>query len=649
MDVLNDLKKKIFEVEILLKRNFSKEKSLLEEQEKTSKYNDKNILMSNKMKGDEFSDANVEYISKTIFDSNKLDICTNEFGDGSKDKNNLFTVTIMEYEIDGGITNIAFADTAVDYKMCDLNCNAVEYKMCALNGNAVEYKMCDLNGNAVDYKMSPLNDNAVEYKMCALNGNAVDYKMCDLNGNAVEYKMSPLNGNAVDYKMSPYGNAVEYKILFEDNAVNYKMSPYGNAVEYKMSPLNGNAVDYKIYGNAVEYKMSPLNGNAVEYKILFEDNAVEYKGTNENDNKSFCNEVLKDKRDNLSFVIGKKEKSNQRKAPYCHISVEHNVTNENDDSIYCNNISKYNMTDLCKNGNFVKEKVEYKKTNDNKMDHQSVSGSNTILVYNKNSNTSYTTEINNKSDLKINKAGNNFNTVTKYEEDSNKNSNLKNLYKDLKHILEKSRYDKELRKTIKKGIECDEYSLDSNGNTDYGFINQDKNNIFDDKTYIKIFRKLLRINDLSFAVVKKILETKKFQKYIFNLLETVHLTKIFEIHTNKFIKLLIRKIKHDDNYKKYVHLIKTLNKKFKFEIDLDTRKLKEYEHLFEEIIKHVNKGNYECDKRFLEKIKTTIEKVHVFDDPSICKMTVQFALCKNYIEDFLHIKKLMKKFTNCNL
>lgn len=83
--------------------------------------------------------------------------------------------------------------------------------------------------------------------------------------------------------------------------------------------------------------------------------------------------------------------------------------------------------------------------------------------------------------------------------------------------------------------------------------------------------------------------------------------------------------------------------------DSNTKELEEYRCIFEEIMKRVNKGNFECDNRFLRIIGRTINKIGVYDDPVLCKMTVQFVLCKRYVEDFVGIKKALKRFARCDI
>lgn len=72
--------------------------------------------------------------------------------------------------------------------------------------------------------------------------------------------------------------------------------------------------------------------------------------------------------------------------------------------------------------------------------------------------------------------------------------------------------------------------------------------------------------------------------------------------------------------------------------------------LVKEIIERVSEGNLKCDMKFLRMIKNTIKKMESYEDPIICKMTVQFVLCMRYVEDIVDIKKKIKEeYSQINL
>lgn len=67
-------------------------------------------------------------------------------------------------------------------------------------------------------------------------------------------------------------------------------------------------------------------------------------------------------------------------------------------------------------------------------------------------------------------------------------------------------------------------------------------------------------------------------------------------------------------------------------------------NLVPELLECVNYGNASADKRLLRMINKTIRKIEVYDDPGLCRMTVQLALAKKYIEDFINIRGVIDKY-----
>ena len=59
-------------------------------------------------------------------------------------------------------------------------------------------------------------------------------------------------------------------------------------------------------------------------------------------------------------------------------------------------------------------------------------------------------------------------------------------------------------------------------------------------------------------------------------------------------------------------------------------------------------GNIECDKRFCKMIEKTIQRLELYDDPALCKLAVQFSLCKKYVDEVIKIREEFEKYMNIN-
>ncbi|KAL6122521.1 hypothetical protein NUSPORA_00439 [Nucleospora cyclopteri] len=71
--------------------------------------------------------------------------------------------------------------------------------------------------------------------------------------------------------------------------------------------------------------------------------------------------------------------------------------------------------------------------------------------------------------------------------------------------------------------------------------------------------------------------------------------------------------------------------------------------VFDRIISLLSQGNLECDKRFLKMVGKTIKRMEQFEDPGLCKVAVQFAICRKYIEDVIEAKRTLRDYRNIDL
>ena len=66
--------------------------------------------------------------------------------------------------------------------------------------------------------------------------------------------------------------------------------------------------------------------------------------------------------------------------------------------------------------------------------------------------------------------------------------------------------------------------------------------------------------------------------------------------------------------------------------------------LFSELMVFTAHGKLETDKRFLKLIGKTIKRLSIYDDPLLCRMTVQLAISRKYVKDFIRIRERMDKY-----
>ena len=161
--------------------------------------------------------------------------------------------------------------------------------------------------------------------------------------------------------------------------------------------------------------------------------------------------------------------------------------------------------------------------------------------------------------------------------------------------------------------------------------------------------------------IRKIIESKNFnnildRKTVSQIFKTTNFNKYYPELLNKADIMQILKSHNEDVVEYFTELIKNnkLNENTKLKLlnsylNNEGSKIKDYQSLVEHILETVNEGNLECDSRFLKMINHTIKKIGTYDDPALCKMTVQFVICKKYVEDFITIKKCLKSFSNCDL
>ncbi|ORD94824.1 hypothetical protein ECANGB1_2220 [Enterospora canceri] len=73
-----------------------------------------------------------------------------------------------------------------------------------------------------------------------------------------------------------------------------------------------------------------------------------------------------------------------------------------------------------------------------------------------------------------------------------------------------------------------------------------------------------------------------------------------------------------------------------------------YQETLSKIQQSLNDGTLECDHRFMRMIDKTIKRLEIYDDPALCKLAVQFTLCRRYVEDVIHAKELLAEMEQGN-
>lgn len=105
-------------------------------------------------------------------------------------------------------------------------------------------------------------------------------------------------------------------------------------------------------------------------------------------------------------------------------------------------------------------------------------------------------------------------------------------------------------------------------------------------------------------------------------------------------------------FKSYIGLLfcnKFLKSDILKEVIKKMEESQEYRDIFGEVLKIVSMGSLECDLRFSKMINKSINKLKNSDDPYTCKVVVQSMICKNYVEDFISLRKLLKDFSNLDV
>lgn len=71
--------------------------------------------------------------------------------------------------------------------------------------------------------------------------------------------------------------------------------------------------------------------------------------------------------------------------------------------------------------------------------------------------------------------------------------------------------------------------------------------------------------------------------------------------------------------------------------------------MLEKIISVLNKGDIQSDKRFIGILDKTIATLTKSKDPFTCKVTVNIAICRKYVEDFIELKGIVEGFMKLKL
>lgn len=72
-------------------------------------------------------------------------------------------------------------------------------------------------------------------------------------------------------------------------------------------------------------------------------------------------------------------------------------------------------------------------------------------------------------------------------------------------------------------------------------------------------------------------------------------------------------------------------------------------NLIEDIMKIVSHGDLEMDLRLIDILENIIEKLEKSKDSFTCKVAVNIAICKKYVQDFIELKKIIGNFANMKL
>lgn len=79
-----------------------------------------------------------------------------------------------------------------------------------------------------------------------------------------------------------------------------------------------------------------------------------------------------------------------------------------------------------------------------------------------------------------------------------------------------------------------------------------------------------------------------------------------------------------------------------------TRGCKERQ-LIEDILRVVSHGDLETDLRLVDLLERIIEKLEKSKDSFTCKVAVNIAICKKYVQDFIELKRIIGDFANIKL
>ncbi|KAI5169532.1 hypothetical protein PAEPH01_0795 [Pancytospora epiphaga] len=164
-------------------------------------------------------------------------------------------------------------------------------------------------------------------------------------------------------------------------------------------------------------------------------------------------------------------------------------------------------------------------------------------------------------------------------------------------------------------------------------------------------------------IVSSISRVHGFKKHYEKVLEIEDIQRIVKTHIKTALRSITEAVEEEDKIKsmdEYNTLLACMssNNDVKTEnnennnVDFQTEvgvQLAKYQNILETVIEKINKGNLECDCRFIKLINRTISRLGAYDDPVVSKMTVQFVVCKRYVEDYIEVKQAIKAFTGCDL
>lgn len=142
--------------------------------------------------------------------------------------------------------------------------------------------------------------------------------------------------------------------------------------------------------------------------------------------------------------------------------------------------------------------------------------------------------------------------------------------------------------------------------------------------------------------------------------DTVHpeLKDILQLEDER-ISAIVERYFNEDGFKKSDELKKKmvqLLKKQDFKSDLLslTRLTRVGENepnseMVEKLLLVLNRGDIYTDLRLINILDRTIETLSKSKDPFTCKVAINMAICKKYVEDFAELKKIVEEFTSLKL